>query len=298
MPTLKSLQFQRTRVLANCGYMPRVAWEPSERALQTHGVIGFAESFVRNPQYMVTLHEPDDEDEDGECTVIVALLQRNRRYFQVHEDTWLAIAFSIYEVEDPDNCPVPLTADYVGDYRVVGECARLHQSREVTYRFRLLPGTFCIIPGTAEADQAGDFLIRIFTEKKSHCREHDESTCMIAKPIKPGKEGSEAKEKPDKVDGGGDGGEEKGAEENEVDGEAGEDSDDEEIDQSVKDAFGQVCNDDGTVCCHALQKLLKSLSEESTSQREKHARRRFTTGRPESKEALKIQRRGKVKIVM
>lgn len=221
------------------------------------------ESFVRNPQYMVTLHEPDDEDEDGECTVIVALLQRNRRYFQVHEDTWLAIAFSIYEVEDPDNCPVPLTADYVGDYRVVGECARLHQSREVTYRFRLLPGTFCIIPGTAEADQAGDFLIRIFTEKKSHCREHDESTCMIAKPIKPGKEGSEAKEEPDKVDGGGDGGEEKGAEENEVDGEAGEDSDDEEIDQSVKDAFGQVCNDDGTVCCHALQKLLKSLSEEN-----------------------------------
>lgn len=215
------------------------------------------EKFATNPQYMVTLHEPDDEDEDGECTVIVALLQKNRRVFQVHDDMWLNIGFIVYEVEDPDNCPAPLTFEYMADYREVGQSSRLSQSRENTTRFRLLPGTFCIIPCTAEPDQAGDFLLRIYTEKKCHCREHDETTGVIPKPIE-GKKEDDSKTGPEKATGDG---------ENEIDGDKtdGEGGDDteEEIDESLKDAFNEVASDDGTVCCNALKKLLKNVSEQN-----------------------------------
>lgn len=215
------------------------------------------EKFATNPQYMVTLHEPDDEDEDGECTVIVALLQKNRRVFQVHDDMWLNIGFIVYEVEDPDNCPAPLTFEYMADYREVGQSNQLSQSRENTTRFRLLPGTFCIIPCTAEADQAGDFLLRIYTEKKCHCREHDETTGVIPKPIE-GKKKDDSKAEPEKATGDG---------ENEIDGDKtdgeGGDDTDEEIDESLKDAFNEVASDDGTVCCNALKKLLRNVSEQN-----------------------------------
>ncbi|KAK8765723.1 hypothetical protein V5799_031673 [Amblyomma americanum] len=55
------------------------------------------EKFATNPQYLVTLREPDDEEEDGECTMIVALLQRGRRFFTATDDTWDAIGFFVYE---------------------------------------------------------------------------------------------------------------------------------------------------------------------------------------------------------
>ncbi|XP_070390113.1 calpain-A-like [Dermacentor albipictus] len=213
------------------------SWVPGTSA---GGADENSEKFATNPQYMVTLHEPDDEDEDGECTVIVALVQKNRRVFQAHDEMWLHIAFSVFEVEDPDNCPAPLTYEYLSDYRQVGQSQRIDATRENTCRFRLLPGTFCVIPCTEEADQAGDFLLRIFTEKKCRCREHDETPAIITKP--------------DEVNGDEKDGDAK-------DGEYGGDDSEEEIDQSLKDAFNEVASEDGTVCCSTLKTLLKNVSE-------------------------------------
>lgn len=219
------------------------------------------EKFATNPQYMITLHEPDDEDEDGECTVIVALLQKNRRVFQVHDDMWLDIGFVLYEIEDPDNCPAPLTIEYMADYRQVGQSKHLSPSRENTTRFRLLPGTFCIIPLTAEADKAGDFLLRIYTEKKCQCREHDEAPAIISKPIE-GKEKDDGKENHDKDTGDEETNEVDGDQKDGEDEDGGEDSE-EEIDESLKDAFNEVAAEDGTVCCNALKTLLENLSEQN-----------------------------------
>uniref|UniRef100_A0A023FNA0 Putative calpain-b n=1 Tax=Amblyomma cajennense TaxID=34607 RepID=A0A023FNA0_AMBCJ len=205
------------------------------------------EMFATNPQYMITLHEPDDEDVDGECTVIVALLQKNRRVFQSRDDMWLNIGFALYEVEDPKKCPTPLTAEYLGDYREVCQSERLSQSRENTTRFRLLPGTFCVIPCTEEPDQAGDFLLRIYTEKKCSCREHDEEPA-VEKPAKPARILED------------------------MDGEARSlhtkksecDDDDEEFElpDSIKEAFETVASENGTICCNTLQSFLKKLTEQ------------------------------------
>ncbi|KAL3203970.1 hypothetical protein MRX96_041582 [Rhipicephalus microplus] len=220
------------------------------------------EKFATNPQYMITLHEPDDEDEDGECTVIVALLQKNRRVFQIHDDMCLDIGFVLYEIEDPDNCPAPLTIEYMADYRQVGQSKHLSPSRESTTRFRLLPGTFCIIPLTAEADKAGHFLLRIYTKKKCQCREHDEAPAIISKPIE-GKEKDDGKGNHEKATGDEETNEVDGDEKDGEDGEDGGEDSEEEIDESLKDAFNEVAAEDGTVCYNALKTLLKNLSEQN-----------------------------------
>ena len=39
---------------------------------------------MHNPQFFVTLSVPDDDDEDGLCTLIVSLMQKGRRQLK-HE---------------------------------------------------------------------------------------------------------------------------------------------------------------------------------------------------------------------
>lgn len=39
----------------------------------------FLETFITNPQYIVTLEDADDDDDDDLCTLIVSLMQKGRR---------------------------------------------------------------------------------------------------------------------------------------------------------------------------------------------------------------------------
>ena len=39
----------------------------------------FLETFITNPQYIVTLEDSDDDDDDDLCTLIVSLMQKGRR---------------------------------------------------------------------------------------------------------------------------------------------------------------------------------------------------------------------------
>lgn len=59
-------------------------------------------TFARNPQYIITLTDPDegdaDEDNDNKCTVIVALMQKNRRAQRRMGAECLTIGFAIYRV--------------------------------------------------------------------------------------------------------------------------------------------------------------------------------------------------------
>lgn len=59
----------------------------------------FPDTFSHNPQYRVTLDEVDEGDEEDKCTVIIALMQKNRRQMRrsVGADL-LTIGFAIYYV--------------------------------------------------------------------------------------------------------------------------------------------------------------------------------------------------------
>lgn len=46
----------------------------------------------------MTLSDPNPEDEDGLCTVIIAVLQKNRREMKPQGLDNLAIGFAVYKV--------------------------------------------------------------------------------------------------------------------------------------------------------------------------------------------------------
>ena len=52
------------------------AWIPGQSA---GGCRNYLESFAQNPQYRITVTDPDDDDDDNLCTVIVSLMQKGRR---------------------------------------------------------------------------------------------------------------------------------------------------------------------------------------------------------------------------
>lgn len=59
----------------------------------------FSETHWVNPQYFITLIDPDEDDDDEKCTMIVALMQKNRRAMRtLGGGLFLTIGFAIYRV--------------------------------------------------------------------------------------------------------------------------------------------------------------------------------------------------------
>jgi hypothetical protein len=56
-------------------------------------------TFVKNPQYVIDLLE--DDDGDGKCSCLIALMQKNRRKQKKMGVQELCIGFSIYKVHAP-----------------------------------------------------------------------------------------------------------------------------------------------------------------------------------------------------
>lgn len=57
-----------------------------------------AGSYSKNPQYRVMVTDPDEDDEEEVCTVIVGLMQKDRRKLRCQGKANLTIGFDIYDV--------------------------------------------------------------------------------------------------------------------------------------------------------------------------------------------------------
>ena len=79
----------------------------------------------------------------------------------------LSLGFALYYLRDPDSLPCPLDTDFFRYTRSAGRSKAFINLREVSVRFRLPPGTYVIVPSTFRPNEAGDFILRIFTEKGS-----------------------------------------------------------------------------------------------------------------------------------
>ena len=64
------------------------------------------DTFSHNPQYRIQLHDVDEDDEEHKCTVIVAVMQKNRRAQRRLGLDCLTIGFSIYHVSKALNTHV------------------------------------------------------------------------------------------------------------------------------------------------------------------------------------------------
>ena len=69
------------------------AWTPGESA---GGCRNNLATFAMNPQFMISLEDPDDGDEEEKCTVIINLMQKGRRALMDEGLELLSVGFCVY----------------------------------------------------------------------------------------------------------------------------------------------------------------------------------------------------------
>lgn len=150
------------------------------------------QTFADNPQYLLTLVDHDEDDDDNLCTLIVALMQKNHRSKRKMGLDSLTIGFAIYKLVDGqfqmDNPTASsgfkhqmLSTEFFKYNASVARSPTFINLREVSARFRLAPGQYCIIPSTYEKNEEGEFILRLFTEKPSiDAEENDDELAVTA----------------------------------------------------------------------------------------------------------------------
>ncbi|PSN56060.1 hypothetical protein C0J52_11813, partial [Blattella germanica] len=139
-------------------------YELNESATNLFRIMGKAyarDTFWHNPQYRITLRDPDEGDDDDKCTIVVALMQKNRRIQRQKGMDSLTIGFSIYKLKAPDKLPKPLDLNFFKYNPSTARSPTFINLREVSARFKLPEGVYCIIPSTYEPNRSGEFLLRI-----------------------------------------------------------------------------------------------------------------------------------------
>uniref|UniRef100_A0A3Q4G8H0 Calpain 9 n=1 Tax=Neolamprologus brichardi TaxID=32507 RepID=A0A3Q4G8H0_NEOBR len=125
------------------------------------GCRNYIDTFWTNPQFKLLLN---DADGDNTCSVVIALMQKNRRKLRKEGLDLETIGFAVYEAPEGE--------DHVGKdfFRYNASKARSRtyiNMREVAERFTLPPGNYLVVPTTFQPHHEADFLIRVFSETKA-----------------------------------------------------------------------------------------------------------------------------------
>ncbi|NXM07857.1 CAN3 protein, partial [Tyrannus savana] len=141
------------------------------RGCSAGGCRNYPDTFWTNPQYRLKLLEEDDDPEDEEviCSFLVALMQKNRRKERKLGANLYTIGFAIYEVPAllMHGTKHHLQKDFFLYNASKARSKTYINMREVSERFRLPPSEYVIIPSTYEPHQEGEFILRVFSEKRS-----------------------------------------------------------------------------------------------------------------------------------
>ncbi|MFH4983962.1 hypothetical protein AB6A40_010671 [Gnathostoma spinigerum] len=78
-------------------YVYESSWEKGHTA---GGCRNYADTFVKNPQLMITLDNPESKIINSKSTVIIALMQKYRREMRSIGLGFLPIGFAVYKTED------------------------------------------------------------------------------------------------------------------------------------------------------------------------------------------------------
>ncbi|XP_030007141.1 calpain-5 [Sphaeramia orbicularis] len=138
----------------------RGSWRRHDDPLQNRagGCSNNKHSFLQNPQYVFDVKKPEDE-------VLICLQQKDRRASLRHgRGENLAIGFDIHRVELNRTFRMHTPQQKVGGSIYIN-------SRSVFLRVDLMEGRYVIIPTTFDPGLEGDFLLRVFTDVPSECRE-------------------------------------------------------------------------------------------------------------------------------
>ncbi|XP_068821027.1 calpain-3 isoform X7 [Capricornis sumatraensis] len=167
------------------------------RGCSAGGCRNFPDTFWTNPQYRLKLLEEDDDPDDSEviCSFLVALMQKNRRKDRKLGANLFTIGFAIYEVpKEMHGNKQHLQKDFFLYNASKARSRTYINMREVSERFRLPPSEYVIVPSTYEPHQEGEFILRVFSEKRN-LSEEVENTISVDRPVvKPGNTDQESEE--------------------------------------------------------------------------------------------------------
>ncbi|KAF6350901.1 calpain 3 [Rhinolophus ferrumequinum] len=197
------------------------------RGCSAGGCRNFPDTFWTNPQYRLKLLEEDDDPEDSKviCSFLVALMQKNRRKDRKLGANLFTIGFAIYEVpEEMHGNKQHLQKDFFLYNASKARSKTYINMREVSERFRLPPSEYVIVPSTYEPHQEGEFILRVFSEKRN-LSEEAENTISVDRPVpRPGKADEESEEQ-----------------------------------QQFRNIFRQIAGDDMEICADELKNILNTV---------------------------------------
>ncbi|XP_054432747.1 calpain-8 [Pteronotus mesoamericanus] len=131
------------------------------------GCQNYPATYWTNPQFKIRLDEVGEHPQEGSgepcCTVLLGLMQKNRRRQKRMGRGLLSIGYAVYKV------PKELeshTGFFLGHQPLACSSAYINW-REVPARARLPLGEYLVGPSTFEPSQDGDFCPRVFSEKKA-----------------------------------------------------------------------------------------------------------------------------------
>ncbi|KAL2770745.1 calpain-8, partial [Daubentonia madagascariensis] len=141
------------------------------------GCQNYPATYWTNPQFKIHLDEVDeDQEESGTepcCTVLLGLMQKNRRRQKRIGQGTLSIGYAIYQVpkELQSHVDVHLGRDFFLGHQPSAHTSTYVNLREVSGRVRLPPGEYLVVPSTFEPCRDGEFCLRMFSEKKAKALE-------------------------------------------------------------------------------------------------------------------------------
>uniref|UniRef100_F7FGW6 Calpain 9 n=1 Tax=Ornithorhynchus anatinus TaxID=9258 RepID=F7FGW6_ORNAN len=145
------------------------------------GCRNFLDTFWTNPQIKLSLSKEDGGKED--CTLVVALMQKNRRKLKKFGANMLTIGYAIYQCPGQDG---HLGRDFFRCHASQARSKTYVNLREVSGRFKLPPGEYVLVPSTFEPHQEADFCLRIFSEKAAVTQDLDgQVNVELPEPLKP-----------------------------------------------------------------------------------------------------------------
>ncbi|XP_068088941.1 calpain-8-like [Hyperolius riggenbachi] len=135
------------------------------------GCQNYPETFWTNPQFRITLSEPDHDykgsPQDPCCTLVVGLMQKYRRRQKKIGEDLLSIGFALYKVpkELQTQTDIHVGKDFFQKTASAARSDTYINLREVCKRTKLPVGEYVIVPTTFDPFKNGDFCLRVFSEK-------------------------------------------------------------------------------------------------------------------------------------
>ncbi|KAH8849740.1 Calpain [Schistosoma japonicum] len=130
-----------------------------QRNVNAGGCINNRTTYWTNPQFLITVEDPDPDDNDNKCSILVALMQKETRK-KVGAD-FQPIGFMVYAVPD-DQTTLMSRAQLLTKTPIAK--SQFINTREVVAQFRVPPGRYVIIPSTFDPHIEANFILRVISQ--------------------------------------------------------------------------------------------------------------------------------------